>query len=127
MKFCTAVNCMDGRIQSAVISYLQKRFNRPFVDMITEPGPNKILAEQTNSVLIDSILSRLNISVKNHQSRHIAVVGHYDCAGNPAPKEIQLEHIKQSVEFLSKKYPETQVIGLWVNEHWQVEELPQST
>ena len=32
MKFCTAVTCMDGRIQLPVIAYLQKRFNAEYVD-----------------------------------------------------------------------------------------------
>ncbi|MHA1252503.1 MAG: carbonic anhydrase, partial [Candidatus Helarchaeota archaeon] len=27
MKFCTVINCMDGRVQIPVINYLRKRFN----------------------------------------------------------------------------------------------------
>ncbi len=123
MNFCTAINCMDGRIQLAVITYLQKRFNRPYVDMITEPGPNKILAEQSNQTLLDSIFSRLEVSLDLHQSRQMAIVGHYDCARNPAPKEEQIVHIKKAIEFLSNKYPHVEIIGLWVNEKWQVEEV----
>ena len=38
MCFCTAVNCMDGRVQLPVTSYLQERFNVEHVDSITEPG-----------------------------------------------------------------------------------------
>jgi len=40
MIFCTAVNCMDGRVQLPVINYLKERFSANYVDMITEPGPN---------------------------------------------------------------------------------------
>ncbi len=123
MNFCTAINCMDGRIQLAVITYLQKRFNQPYVDMVTEPGPNKVLAEQTNETLLNSIFSRVEISLYKHLSNQIAVVGHYDCAGNPAPKNVQIEHIKKSIEALSQKYPNAEIIGLWVNEKWQVEEV----
>jgi len=91
--------------------------------MITEPGPNKILTEQTDEMQLKSIFSRVEISLNKHQSNQIAVVGHYDCAGNPAPKNVQIEHIKKSIEAISQKYPNTEIIGLWVNEKWRVEEV----
>ena len=75
---------MDDRVQLPVIKYLQKRFDAEFVDSITEPGPNFILSEQRDSVSIQSILERLRISIERHKSIGIAVVGHHDCAGNPA-------------------------------------------
>ncbi|APF20807.1 hypothetical protein Calab_1082 [Caldithrix abyssi DSM 13497] len=123
MRFCTVINCMDGRVQLPVIQYLQNRFNCEYVDVISEPGPNRILAEQTDSTLIASILSRLTISVDKHQSRQIAVVGHHDCAGNPVSKETQLEHLHKAVQFIARRYPEHTVIGLWVDENWRVEEV----
>lgn len=123
MKFCTAINCMDGRIQTAVVDYLKKRFDAPYVDNITEAGPNLVLAERTNRHLVDSILGRVKISVELHGSVGIAVVGHHDCARNPARKSEQLEHIKQAIEFLERQYGNLEVIGLWVNEKWEVEEV----
>ncbi len=123
MTFCTAINCMDGRVQLPVIRYLQQRFGVDYVDTITEPGPNRILAERTNSALVQSILARLNISVEKHGSRGIAVVGHHDCAGNPAFREEQVQHLAQAVEFLRGQYANMEIIGLWVNERWQVEEV----
>ncbi len=120
MSFCTAINCMDGRAQQPVSDYLKKRCGAEYVDTITEPGPNLILAEQTNTVLVDSILARVDISVNKHGSRLIAVAGHCDCAGNPANMETQNGHTAAAVEFLSAKYPQCEVIGLWINENWQV-------
>ena len=52
-KFATAVNCMDGRVQKPVIEYLQKSFGVDYVDMVTEPGPNKILAEGKDINIIE--------------------------------------------------------------------------
>ncbi|GAB4379897.1 MAG: hypothetical protein Kow0042_29680 [Calditrichia bacterium] len=52
MRFCTAINCLDGRVQLPVIQHLKKRFKVDFVDVITEPGPNLILSEQKNSALV---------------------------------------------------------------------------
>ena len=114
---------MDGRIQLPVITYLQKRFNAKYVDSITEPGPNLILSEKTDSNLVESILTRLKISVEKHKSVGVAIVGHYDCAGNPTSEEIQYEHTQDSVNFIRKKYNQLEIIGLWVDENWKVSEI----
>jgi len=121
--FCTAINCMDGRVQAPVINYLKQRFNTDYVDLITEPGPNLILAENTSDGLVNSILDRLKVSVVKHHSIGIAVVGHHDCAGNPAAKENQVIQVKKSVEKIRKIYPTVDTIGLWVDENWMVHEL----
>ncbi len=120
MSFCTAITCMDGRIQLPVIIYLQKYFNVEFVDLITEAGSNKILAERNNLTTVRSIIKRADISINAHQSNGIAVIGHHDCAGNPNPKEKQIEHIKEAITFLGQTYAKTDIIGLWVNKHWDV-------
>jgi len=123
MNFCTVINCMDGRTQLPVITYLQKRFNAKYVDSITEPGPNLILSKQSDSYLVESILTRLKISVEKHNSVGVAVVGHYDCAKNPTSEEVQYQHTQDSVNFIRKKYNQLEIIGLWVDENWKVNEV----
>ncbi|UCD65172.1 MAG: hypothetical protein JSW34_01730 [Candidatus Zixiibacteriota bacterium] len=123
MKYCTVINCMDGRTQSVVNEYLKERFKVEFVDTITEPGPNRILAERSQPVLVESIMSRLEISLREHQSVGVAVVGHHDCAGNPAAEDEQIRHIKHAVRFIRTRHEGVNVIGLWVNERWEVEEV----
>jgi hypothetical protein len=54
---------MDGRTQIPVIEFLGKRFGARFVDMITEPGPNQVLAHGNNSEKLKSIFERCDISV----------------------------------------------------------------
>jgi len=114
---------MDGRVQLPVIQYLKARFNATYVDTITEPGPNAILATQSDDVLLQSINTRVEISLKRHGSNSIAIVGHHDCAGNPISKTHQLKQIALSNKYLSDRYPTANVIGLWVNENWEVEEV----
>ena len=121
--FCTVVGCMDGRIQLPVNRYVQERFGVTYVDTITEAGVNKVIAEQSPQTIVESVLKKLSISVNAHRSCGIAVVGHHDCAGNPNPPETQIAHILQAIEFLRQLYPQMEIIGLWVNENWQVEEL----
>ena len=100
--FATVVNCMDGRTQLPVIEYLKKKYGVDYVDSITEPGPIKILAERTYLTIIDQIKKRVGISVEKHGSRHIAVVGHHDCAGNPTDQETQLKQIDASIKLISE-------------------------
>jgi len=110
---------MDGRTQLPVNEYLKKHYHLDFVDTITEPGPVKILAE--NLAEAASIQHRVKISVEAHGSKLIAIVAHYDCAGNPVPKEMQLEQLESALKTVRTWYNEVQCIGLWVNEKWQVE------
>ncbi len=125
-KFCTVVNCMDGRVQLPVIMYLQRRFNVEYVDTITEAGPNLILASQADRTVVESILKRVRISVEKHASVSIGLVGHHDCAGNPAKEEEQLQHLIDGVAFLRLHYGDIPVVGLWVDVNWKVKEVVNS-
>lgn len=122
-SFCTAINCMDGRVQTPVNTFLRRRFGVEYVDEITEPGPNCILARGEDPVCTESILRRVRISVERHGSTGIAVVGHHDCAGNPAPKDEQIAQIRTAVTLLQDRFPGAEVIGLWVDEHWVAAEV----
>jgi len=91
---------MDGRVQLPVIGFLKKYFSVHYVDVVSEPGPNLILAEQSDSKTVKSILYRVDISVQKHRSKGIAITGHYDCAGNPSAKSEQISHLHAAISFL---------------------------
>ena len=122
MSFYTAINCMDGRIQDSVANYIKKKYNVLFVDMITGAGPVKILSNKKSDNL-ESIISCIDISLKKHKSKGIAIVAHYDCAGNPISDEEQKKLLKKSVIFLADKYINISICGLWVDKDRKVEEL----
>ncbi|MFC1730050.1 carbonic anhydrase [candidate division KSB1 bacterium] len=123
MSFCTIINCIDGRIQIPVIKFLQTRFQVLNVDNITEPGPNLLLSEQKNELLIKSILKKVSFSIEKHASVGLAVVGHYDCSGNPATKKDQIIQLKKSIRFLKQHIKNIEIIGLWVDNNWKVNEV----
>ncbi|MDC7127170.1 MAG: hypothetical protein PQJ46_16520 [Spirochaetales bacterium] len=123
MKFATAINCMDGRVQLPVINYIKKEYKKEFIDMITEPGPNKILSENKDSCIIESIQKRLDISINNHGSDLVAVVGHYDCAANTLGDEAQKKQIIIASKLVASWYSKIDVIGLWVDCNWTVEKI----
>lgn len=122
-KFVTAINCMDGRVQLPVIEWMKVHFSADFVDMITEPGPNKILADNDNIHLIQSLKKRVEISVLKHASSQIAIVGHADCAGNPVNKETQLKQIKAAIRTIQSWGFQIPVVGLWVDDNWTVHKI----
>ena len=122
MSFYTAINCMDGRIQESVANYIKKKYNVLFVDMITGIGPVKILSNKKTGDL-GPIISCIDISLKKHKSKGIAIVAHYDCAENPIPDEEQKKLLQKAVTFLMKKYINVSVCGLWVNKNQKVEKI----
>ncbi|QHT45231.1 hypothetical protein M662_01325 [Bacillus sp. SB49] len=119
-EFATAINCMDGRVQLPVIKWMQEQYGAPYIDMITEAGPTKYLLEGTEDQLA-AVKSKLRISAENHGSGVLAIVGHHDCAGNPCPREEKEEQIKKAVDLVHSWDLQLKVIGLFVNDQWQVE------
>jgi len=113
---------MDGRVQLPVIRYLQERFGVEYVDTVTEPGPNRILAERSDKAIVESIERRVAISVEKHASVGIAVVGHDECAGNPVTPEEQSKQTAAAVGYIQSKYESLPVIGLWIDATWSVSE-----
>jgi len=73
-RFGTAINCMDGRTQIPVIEWMRKRHGVSYVDMITEPGVDAVLAANDDAQTIESIKREVGISTEKHGSRIIAVV-----------------------------------------------------
>ncbi len=122
-RFCSAINCMDGRVQLPVIRYLRRRFRAPHVDMITEPGPVRMLADPRERSRRAAIHARLDVSVQRHGSVGIALVAHADCAGNPVSDEEQQRQLAAGVAHLRRHYSRLPVVGLWVDERWRVTEV----
>ncbi len=123
-KFATVINCMDGRTQLPVLSWIIENYDIDYPDMITEAGPIKILAEGKQTEIIEAIKYRMDISINKHHSKYIFIVGHYDCAGNPVKKSIQLQQIRQAIKRIETwNYDVEAIVGLWIGRNWQVQRL----
>jgi len=119
-KFGTAINCMDGRVQLPVITWMKEQYDLDFVDMITEPGPDKILAEEGKETA--SIKSRVDISVNAHGSDIILIAGHYDCAGNPVSEKEHKAQLNKAIQVIhSWDLPVGKTIAVWLDKDWQLE------
>ena len=114
----TCLNCMDGRVQLPVLTWIKANYPVDFVDVITEAGMDGVLAKQED---ISEILRSIKVSVDLNTSTRLFVVGHYDCRGNPVDQNIHREEIIDSVNRLKPLWPKQEIIGLWVNDQWQVQ------
>ncbi|MCK5259919.1 MAG: hypothetical protein KAJ70_02555 [Candidatus Omnitrophica bacterium] len=123
LKFATCINCIDGRTQEPAIAFLKKYTAVDHVDMITEPGPDKILAQHKNKPIIASIKKRVQISVEKHHSKMIMIVGHYDCAGNPVNYSEHLKQIRMSAKKVHQWELKVPILGVWINRKFHVKEV----
>ena len=119
-KFATSVSCMDGRIQIPITNWIKKNFSADYVDTITEPGIDKQVADNTD---LESIKSKVGISIDKHKSELIVVSGHYDCAGNPVSNEEHITQIKKGVEVISSWNLGVKVVGVWVDDTWKINQV----
>lgn len=115
---------MDGRIQETVTEWVKAEARVQFVDIITGTGVDGVLAKGTDTQVLELIRKGVNISVNVHKSSFIVVGGHHDCAGNPVSKEDHWSNIRDAVKLvLSWNFPVKRVVGLWVNDKWEVEQV----
>jgi carbonic anhydrase len=119
-KFATSVSCMDGRIQIPIAKWIKENHSIDFVDVITEPGIDRMVAENLD---LESIKNKVGISINAHKSELIVVSGHYDCAGNPVSDEEHISQIRKGVEVISSWGLNVKVVGIWVDDSWNVNVL----
>jgi hypothetical protein len=122
-KFGTAINCIDGRTQEPVIDFMKQKYGIDGVDMVTFPGVDGVASSLGNFNTIALIRNAVSISIEKHGSRIIAVVGHFDCAGNPGNREHHYAHIGKTVQQVSSWNFDAEIVGLYVNDKWQIEEV----
>lgn len=123
--FATAINCIDGRAQRPVSEWIRVRHAIDYVDTVTQPGPEKALTQGPQAV-IDAIRQNVDVSVSAHQSRLVAIAAHYQCAGNPVSDDEHKAQVRAACQVIAQWGFPVRVIGLWVNEWWQVELLTDS-
>ena len=112
--YCTLICCMDGRFNMAVNEYIRVKYGYVYVDTITDAGPvAKIIYESYLKEVEDKIVL---ISLKRHNSKHIFIAGHHDCAGCPVDDETPKGYIEKAVDMIKKDLPEIRVTGIFIDD-----------
>jgi len=112
--FCTAVTCMDGRIQDAVTAYLRDYYHTQWVDVVSEAGPVSSIALGDPTVST-AVIKRVQLSLDAHGSCGIALVAHEDCAAIPGDLEHKRPIALEAQRRLRLLFPTMEVIALWAN------------
>ena len=126
MSYCTVINCIDGRVQLPVHQFARAYFFADYVDMVTTPGATFVLTQESDSPAYQALCAGVEVSLDKHESLGIVVAGHFDCAANPASEKEQVQQIHDATALLRKRYPQSPVVGVWVDEHWLVQVVSES-
>ncbi len=123
-SFATVFNCMDGRAVLPVIQWAKAKLAVQFVDAITAPGMDLKLAGGANGEA-EEYQRCARISIEKHGSRHVLVVGHCDCAGNPVSREEHEQHVKNAVATVRSwgLSAHVSIHGLVLDERWRPVEV----
>ncbi len=121
-KRATCINCIDGRVQKPVYHWIKDNYKVEYIDIVTEVGADGFLSDSAN--LAEETYKKIKASIELNHSSIIFIVGHHDCKGNPVDKAEHKQHIISATKRLQGDFPQTPVKGLWVNEKWEVENIP---
>lgn len=127
--FGTMLNCMDGRTQEPVITWMKDQFGVTVVDAPNPAGPTNMITKGDQNI-IEHYIAETLISVNGHNSKNIAIVAHQGCAKNPIDDKDQIEELKQSCEIVATKWglpAGIKISGLWLTKNsdtdWVVNNL----
>jgi hypothetical protein len=121
--FAAAINCIDGRTHVPVIEHLRRACAVDYVDMITEPGVCKVLAENKDEAVLASLKRKLEISVLRHGSTLAAIAAHHDCAACSEDRQEQTRALLAAREVVGSWGLGIRIVLLWIDEHGQATEV----
>lgn len=121
-KFAVGFDCADGRTKEPVLAWARKNLSVKWVDLLTRAGMDGSLPD-VHPVILEDYKNQLSILLEKHGSKHILVVGHCACAGNPVSGEEHRQCVVLACEVVRLWHlpKDVEVIGLLVNEQWEVE------
>lgn len=120
-SFAVCLCCIDGRIHVPLVVWTRDNYAVDFVDLVTEPGMDGLLAESGS--IAPEIIAKLDFCLEKHQAQPVLVAGHHDCLGNPVDEAAHRRHIVSSVGRLRELRPGRPVAGLWVSATGDVERI----
>ena len=101
---------------------MRRKYGVDYVDLITEPGPERALTDPTRAGVQAAIHRNARFSVEGHDAELIAVTAHDDCLGNDADSGTRLAQLRAAQHAVTGWDLGVDVIGLWVHMDGKVEE-----
>ncbi|WBB53617.1 carbonic anhydrase [Verrucosispora sp. WMMD573] len=110
-RFATLLSCIDGRIQRPLDEWVRRHLDVEYLDTITEPGPEALLAT-TGESRLDSLLEKVRVSQRAHGSATLVVAAHSDCAGNPVSVAEHHRQLRAGLSRLATRLPGTRILAV---------------
>src|SRR5688500_20180466 len=96
-SFATAITCIDGRVQRPVTDWVKLHVNVDHVDLITEPGPDKVFSAGPNE-LVQDMMRKVSFSVRHYFSKVVILSGHDTCAAKGVSREERIDMILDVID-----------------------------
>ncbi|MBO4205322.1 carbonic anhydrase [Micromonospora echinofusca] len=110
-RFATILTCIDGRIQGPVAEWVKQHLDVEYLDTITEPGPEAVLAT-TDERDLAVLLGKVQVSQRAHGSGTLVIAAHADCAGNPVSHGERHSQLRQSLARVADRLPGTRILAI---------------
>lgn len=117
--FAVLLNCIDGRAQQPAAQWVQAELDVTYVDVVTEPGVDAVLARGSDSA-VGALLNKVCVSRLAHGAVGVVIAGHHDCAANPGDENTHARDVASAVERVRNALPGVPVKGVYVDEEWTV-------
>ena len=110
-RFATVVTCIDGRIHGPLGEWIRDRLDVEYLDLITEPGADRMLATAGPTALT-RLLDAVGVSRTAHGSGTLVLAGHADCAGNPVSEAEHHDQLRRAAARLADRLPELRILAV---------------
>lgn len=110
-RFATVVTCIDGRIHGPLGEWIRDRLGVDYLDLITEPGADRMLATADPAALT-RLLDAVGVSRTAHGSGTLVLAGHADCAGNPVSEAEHHEQLRSAAARLAARLPDLRILAV---------------
>ncbi len=121
-KFAAAVCCIDGRFYQPLIMWAKKRLGVDHIDLITEAGPDKTISENKKPN-IDIIKEQIQISIDYHNTMHVIIAAHDDCAANRVSPIEHCKHLKIAMKVMKGWKLPVELICVFIDADYNIEEI----
>lgn len=121
-KYAAAVCCIDGRFHQPLTVWAKKRLSVDNIDLITEAGPDKIISENKKPN-IDLIKEQIQISINLHNSMHVIIAAHDDCAANRVSPLEHCQHLKSALKVMKGWKLPVELICVFIDADFNIEEI----
>lgn len=127
--FATALNCIDGRAQAAVESWMRENIGVDHIDQISEPGVDRLLADGDTSIM-GPIRSKVGLSVQQNESQVVVIVGHNNYTDAPESvryisgygcADTHRGDIHRAINRVASWKIPAHILGIRLDEQWKVE------